>query len=170
MAIKQVNCLTNRVLWKIVTLTWIVGLFPMKTIEERKSILDKDVFRLVNHGWRVAHSSDTKCLLVKDKKANGCLLIVLLLLFIVPGIIYLIMYKGRSTLKIEVTEKGDIKYFPTGLSTFEINELESYWLLFFSSPSTIRTSSDISSLTWWIPVKTMNAISTVRAWLIECRL
>jgi hypothetical protein len=48
--------------------------------------------------------------------------------------------------------------------------LESYWLLFFSSPSTIRTSSDISSLTWWIPVKTMNAISTVRAWLIECRL
>jgi hypothetical protein len=98
----------------------------MKTIEERKAILDKDVFRLVNHGWRVAHSSDTKCLLVKNKKANGCLLIVLLLLFIVPGIVYLFMYKGRSTLKIEVTEKGDIKYFPTGLSTFEINELESY--------------------------------------------
>lgn len=98
----------------------------MKTIEERTSILDKDIFRLVNRGWRVAHRSDTKCLLVRNKKANGCLLIFLLLLFVVPGIIYLVAYKGRSTLKIEVTEEGNIKYFPTGLSSFEQRELTWY--------------------------------------------
>ena len=98
----------------------------MKTTEERKSILDKDIFRLVNHGWRVAHRSDTKCVLVKKKKPNGCLLSVLLLLFILPGIIYLLIPRGRSTLKIEVTEEGNIKYFPTGLSSFEQRELTWY--------------------------------------------
>jgi hypothetical protein len=98
----------------------------MKTIEERKSILDKEIFKLVNHGWRLAHRSDTKCLLVKDKKAKGYLLIILLLLFIVPGIIYLLTPKGESTIKIDITEEGDINYFPTGLSIFERNELESY--------------------------------------------
>jgi len=98
----------------------------MKTIEERKSILDKDIFRLVNRGWRVAHRSDTKCLLVRNKKAKGCLLTILLLLFILPGIIYLLIPKGRSTLKIEVTEEGNIKYYPTGLSSFEQRELTWY--------------------------------------------
>jgi len=98
----------------------------MKTIEERKSILDKDIFRLVNHGWRVAHRSETKCLLVRRRKPNGCILTVLLLLFIIPGIIYLLMDRGRSTLKVEVTEEGNIKYFPTGLSQFEQRELTWY--------------------------------------------
>ena len=98
----------------------------MKTIEERKSILDKEIFKHVNHGWRLVHRSDTKCLLEKNKKAKGCLLIILLLLFIIPGIIYLLMDKGKSTLKIDITEEGNIKYHTTGLSLFERNELESY--------------------------------------------
>lgn len=98
----------------------------MKTIEERKAILDKDIFRHGNHGWRVASRTDTKCLLVRDKKAKGCLFIFLLLLFIVPGIIYLFMYKGRSSLTIEVTEEGRVKYYTTGLSSYERSELEWY--------------------------------------------
>ena len=98
----------------------------MKSIEERRSILDKDIFRHVNHGWRVATRTDTKCLLVKDKKAKGCLLVFLLLLFIVPGIIYLFMYKGRSSLNIEVTPEGNIKYYTTGLSSYEKSELAWY--------------------------------------------
>ena len=98
----------------------------MKTIEERKSILDKDIFRHVNHGWRVASRTDIKCLLVKDKKPNGCLFIFLLLLFIVPGIIYLFMDKGRSSLEIEVTPEGNITYYTTGLSDFEKSGLNWY--------------------------------------------
>lgn len=98
----------------------------MKTIEERKSILDKDIFKHVNHGWRVAHRSDTKCLLVKNRKAKGGLFIFLLLLFIVPGIIYLLMYKGRNSLMIYVTQEGNIKYNATGLSDLEKSELMWY--------------------------------------------
>jgi hypothetical protein len=63
---------------------------------------------------------------VKRRKPNGCVLTVLLLLFIIPGIIYLLMDRGRSTLKVEVTEEGNIKYFPTGLSQFEQRQLTWY--------------------------------------------
>lgn len=98
----------------------------MRTIEERELILDKEIFKLVNHGWKLAHRSDTKCLLTKPKKAKDYILIFLLLLFIVPGVIYLLMPKGESTIKIEITEEGDIKCFTTGLTLFDTNEMESY--------------------------------------------
>jgi len=98
----------------------------MKSIEEMRLILDKDIFKHVNHGWRVATKSDTKCLMIKEKKAKGFLLIILLLLFILPGIFYLFMYKGRSTVMIEVTQDGNIKYFVTGLSDHEKSELMWY--------------------------------------------
>ena len=98
----------------------------MKTLEERKSILDKEIFKHVNHGWRVSTRSDTKALLTKEKKTKGCLLVFLLLLFIIPGIIYLFINKGKGILKIEVTQEGLVKCNTTGLSTFEIQELESY--------------------------------------------
>jgi hypothetical protein len=98
----------------------------MKSVEEMKLILDKDIFKHVNHGWRIATKSDTKCLMVKEKKAKGFLLIILLLLFIVPGIVYLFMYKGRSTVMIEVTQDGNIKYYVTGLSDHEKSELMWY--------------------------------------------
>ncbi len=98
----------------------------MKSIEERKLILDNDILKHLNHGWRVATRSEAKCLLVRDKKVNIFLLVFLLLLFLVPGIIYLYMNKGRSTLKIEVTKEGNIKYTATGLSSFQKNELHWY--------------------------------------------
>jgi hypothetical protein len=98
----------------------------MKSVEEMKLILDKDIFKHVNHGWRIATKSDTKCLMVKEKKAKGFLLIILLLLFIVPGIVYLFMYKGRGTVIIEVTQDGNIKYYVTGLSDHEKSELMWY--------------------------------------------
>ena len=60
-----------------------------------------------------------------DTNRDG-ILTILLLLFIVPGIIYLLMSKGKSTLKIDITEEGNIIYFPAGLSIFEKNVVESY--------------------------------------------
>lgn len=98
----------------------------MKTIEERKLILDKDIFKHVNHGWRVATQSDTKCLLVREKKTKVGLFIFLLLLFIVPGIIYLFKDKGRSRLMIEVNQEGNIHYNARGLSDQEKSELMWY--------------------------------------------
>jgi hypothetical protein len=46
----------------------------VKTIEERKAILDKDIFRHVNHGWRVSSRSETKCLMVREKKQKDAFL------------------------------------------------------------------------------------------------
>lgn len=98
----------------------------MKTLEQRKSILDKEIFNHTNHGWRVSTRSDTKCLLVRNRKPNGCLLTVLLLLFILPGLIYLYVNRGKSYLNIEVNQDGDVKYFTTGLTEFEKSELHWY--------------------------------------------
>jgi hypothetical protein len=98
----------------------------MKSIEERNSILEKDIFKHVNHGWRVTTKSETKAILERYKKVKGSVLIKLLLLFIVPGIIYLFMPKGRSRLLIEVTQEGNIHYNAKGLSDREKSELMRY--------------------------------------------
>jgi hypothetical protein len=98
----------------------------MKSIEERNSILEKDIFKHVNHGWRVTTKSETKAILERYKKVKGSVLIKLLLLFIVPGIIYLLMPKGRSRLLIEVTQEGNIHYNAKGLSDREKSELMRY--------------------------------------------
>ena len=111
---------------KLVTLTKVGWIFKMKSIEERNSILEKDIFKHVNHGWRVTTKSETKAILERYKKVNGSVLIKLLLLFIVPGIIYLLMPKGRSRLLIEVTQEGNIHYNAKGLSDREKSELMRY--------------------------------------------
>lgn len=98
----------------------------MKTIEERRSILDKDIFKHINHGWRVATRSDTKCLMVREKKTKVGLFVFLLFLFIIPGIIYLFKDKGRSRLMIEVTQEGNIHYNARGMSDAEKTELMWY--------------------------------------------
>ena len=96
----------------------------MKTKEERNAILEKDISRQVSHGWRVLSRTDTTCQLVKDKKANGCLAVILLLLFIIPGIIYLVMSNGTKSLYIDVNAEGEINYITDGLSAFEKSELK----------------------------------------------
>jgi hypothetical protein len=98
----------------------------MKTIEERRSILAKDIFKHVNHGWRVVTRSDIKCLLKRDRPLKGSVFILLSLLFIIPGIVYLFIPKGRSTLLIEVNEEGNIHYNASGLSNSEKVELMWY--------------------------------------------
>jgi hypothetical protein len=99
----------------------------MKTIEERKSILEKDILKHGVHGWRVATKSETKAILVRDKKINRGLLIFLLLLFIIPAIFYLLKSRKDSvSLRIEVTEEGNIHYNAKGLSDREKSELMWY--------------------------------------------
>jgi hypothetical protein len=95
----------------------------MKTIEECKIKLEADISRHVSHGWRVQTRTETTCQLVKDKKPNGCLIIILLLLFIIPGIVYMFMFKGTASLYIDVNNNGEIKYITDGLSAFEKTEL-----------------------------------------------
>ena len=95
----------------------------MKTIEDRNAILEKDISKHVSNGWRVLSRTETSCQLVKDKKANGCLVVILLLLFIIPGIVYMVMSSGTKSLYIEVNIEGKINYITEGLSSFEKAEL-----------------------------------------------
>ncbi len=79
------------------------------TVEARRIILDAEVAKQVTLGWRVTSRTDTTAQLVKDKGPDGCITIFLLLFFIVPGILYMILYKGSENLYLEVDEQGNIK-------------------------------------------------------------
>jgi len=80
----------------------------MKTIEERKLILEREIVANQQLGWSVRSQSDTYCQMYKTKGANGCLGIFLLLCFIVPGILYFIFYKSEKLLSLSVDEYGNV--------------------------------------------------------------
>lgn len=79
------------------------------TIEARRAILDAEIANQVKTGWRVVSRTDTTAQLVKDKGPDGCITIFLLLFFIVPGILYMILYKGSENLYLEVDDRGNVK-------------------------------------------------------------
>jgi len=76
----------------------------MKTIEERKAILDIEIAEKMKKGWRLADRTETRCKLVRDKSSNGFLLFLLLTISFLPGL-------GSTRTKrlfIEVNEEGEI--------------------------------------------------------------
>ena len=76
----------------------------MKTLEERKSILDKEVLRLIRKGWIVKSRTDTTCMLIKGDTVMGCLSLFISLLVLFP------FFDERiKTRIIEVTPEGLIK-------------------------------------------------------------
>ena len=76
----------------------------MRTIEERKSILDKEVLKLVEKGWIVKSRTDTTCFLIKGDTAMGCLSLLVSLLVLFP------FFDERiKTRIIEVSPEGKIK-------------------------------------------------------------
>ena len=76
----------------------------MKTLEERKKILDEEIQRLIGRGWRVENRTDTTCMLIKEDTAMGCLSIAASLLTLFP------FFKNYFKTRIlEVSAKGSIK-------------------------------------------------------------
>jgi hypothetical protein len=82
----------------------------MKTIEEREAILDTEIIKQQKKGWQIASRTDTNCQLKKEQRPNGCIAVILLLLFVIPGILYLILFKGTTTVFLEINEEGEIIY------------------------------------------------------------
>ena len=78
----------------------------MKTLEERKIILDEEALRLIGKGWIVKSRSDTTCLLIKEDTVAGCLSLIVSLLVLFP-----FFDKHIKTHMIEVTLEGKIKTF-----------------------------------------------------------
>jgi len=79
----------------------------MKTIEERKIILGTEIIKLQKEGWLVNDRTDTTCQFTKDMGPNGCLGVILCLLFLLPGILYFIFAKNTKTLFISINENGE---------------------------------------------------------------
>jgi len=76
----------------------------MKSIEERKAILNIEIAKKMKKGWRLAERTETGCKLVRDKGPNGFLLLLLLSISFIPGL-------GSTRTKklfIEVNEEGEI--------------------------------------------------------------
>ncbi len=79
------------------------------TMEERKVILDKEIHKYVKKGWRVASRTDTSAQLERDKHASCLLTLILALFFILPAVLYLLLYRGTEGLYIEVDERGRVR-------------------------------------------------------------
>ena len=54
----------------------------MKTLEERKAILEAEIIKQQKKGWLIANRTDTTCQLTKEKKPETCLIVILFLLFV----------------------------------------------------------------------------------------
>ena len=80
----------------------------MATIEERKAILARVIINYVDQGWRVISQTDTTAQLSKDKRASCLVAILLAILFILPAVLYLLLYRGTESLFLEVSESGQV--------------------------------------------------------------
>jgi len=76
----------------------------MKTIEERKAILDIEIAKRMKKGWRIANRTETGCKLVSDKNPNGFLLLLLFTISFMPGL----GSTRTKSLFVEVNEEGEI--------------------------------------------------------------
>jgi excisionase family DNA binding protein len=100
----------------------------MKKLEERNAILDAEIIKQQKKGWQVVSRTETNCQLMMNKRPETCLIVALLLLFIIPGIIYLVVSKKTTTVYIEVDEEGKIVYSGTDLSPYELGELNKEYI------------------------------------------
>lgn len=96
----------------------------MKTFDERKALLEIEIAKQQRKGWLVQNRTDTSCLLIRENKPDTCLLIILLLLFIIPLILYLVLRKKNVTVFVEVDNEGEIVYTGKDLSPYELSELK----------------------------------------------
>ena len=96
----------------------------MKTLEERRAILESEIVKQQKKGWQISSRSETTCQLTKEKKPETIVVVILILLFVIPGLLYLIFTKGIMTVYIEVDEQGDIKYSGKDISPYDLEQLK----------------------------------------------
>ena len=77
-------------------------------IEERRKILDQEVNKYITQGWHMVSRTDTAVQLSRDKRASCLLAMLLAIFFILPALLYLLLYRGTENLYIEVDDYGRI--------------------------------------------------------------
>ena len=100
----------------------------MKTFDERKAILDNEIIKQQKKGWQIANRTDLTCQLIMEKKPEIIVVVILFLLFVIPGLLYLILMKGSITVYVEINEEGEIKYSGKDLSPYELDRLKTEYV------------------------------------------
>lgn len=83
-------------------------LLPEIALEEQTNILNREIVERVGHGWRVINQTPTTAQLTRDKKPNVLVAIILLFLFILPFLLYVLLFRGTENCYLEVNKKGRI--------------------------------------------------------------
>lgn len=83
---------------------------PM-TLDMRRNVLEREIQQYVRKGYRVISQTDTSAQLLKPKKFNLILAVLLLILMVLPFIVYLLMYMAAkdTTVYITVDANGTIQ-------------------------------------------------------------
>ena len=55
----------------------------MKTLDERKAILEAEIIKQQKKGWQIASRTDTTCQITKEKRPDGCITAILIILFVI---------------------------------------------------------------------------------------
>jgi excisionase family DNA binding protein len=100
----------------------------MKTFDERIAILDNEIIKQQKKGWQIANRTDLTCQLIMEKKPEIIVVVILFLLFVIPGLLYLILMKGSITVYVEINEEGEIKYSGKDLSPYELDKLKTEYV------------------------------------------
>lgn len=78
------------------------------SMEERKEILKEEIMKYVKDGWQVVSQFDTSAQLTRETGPSCGIALLLSLLLLLPAILYLIFYKGKEIIFIEVDGQGEI--------------------------------------------------------------
>ncbi len=80
------------------------------SIEQRKEILQKEIRKYLNRGFRVLNQTDTTAQLIKPKSFSCLIAFLFFMLFVVGLIVYIIIYLSEKDeqLYIEVDKCGNI--------------------------------------------------------------
>ena len=100
----------------------------MKTFDERKAILDNEIIKQQKKGWQIANRTDLTCQFIIEKKPEIIVVVILFLLFVIPGLLYLILMKGSITVYVEINEEGEIKHSGKDLSPYELDKLKTEYV------------------------------------------
>jgi len=91
----------------------------MKTLGERKSILENEITKMIKQGWQIASRAETACHLVRNKKPSGLSVLLLFSISFLPSI----GSKGIKKVLVEVNEEGEITYTSKDLSHYMLKRL-----------------------------------------------
>ena len=77
-------------------------------IERRTTILEEQIAEGITKGWALVTKDATTATMTKRGQANGCMVLILLCLAILPGVLYYYLARPTETIFIRVDEYGEV--------------------------------------------------------------